>query len=250
MAMAVNMETAMGLLAACTVKTTVLLTLAWFAATVLSKQSAAARHRAWAAGILTALALPVCSALLPAMVVNASTASPWLRELSGMLLLFWVAGAVISIARLASGLLQLARGTTRAKQIVGASWRGCCAEICGALKIARPVRLMDSGSPVTIPLTWGMFRPVVMLPANSSKWPETQRRAVLLHELAHVARYDWFLQSCGELARSLYWFHPLAWMAARNLRRESERACDDAVLTSGIDAREIRRPTARSRTDA
>ena len=97
---------------------------------------------------------------------------------------------------------------------------------------------MDSGSPVTMPLTWGMFRPVVMLPANSSEWPETQRRAVLLHELAQVARYDWFLQSCGELARSLYWFHPLACMAARNLRRESERACDDAVLTSGMDARE------------
>jgi beta-lactamase regulating signal transducer with metallopeptidase domain len=47
-----------------------------------------------------------------------------------------------------------------------------------------------------------------------------------------------FLQLCGELARSLYWFHPLAWMAARKLRQESERACDDAVLNCGVDARD------------
>jgi hypothetical protein len=78
MAMAVNIETAVGFLAACTVRTTVLLTLAWIAATGLRKQSAAARHRAWAAGILTALALPVCSALLPAWRLDALGGAAWL----------------------------------------------------------------------------------------------------------------------------------------------------------------------------
>ncbi len=231
MAMAGNFATAVGFLAACSLKATVLFALAWIAATVLRKQSAAARHCAWAAGILSALALPVCTVLLPAwrsnalgsaaslwvpaktivessgsgnlpaMMVSASTASPWLRELSGMLLLIWAAGAAIFIARLTGGLV---RGSAGAKRILAGGLRTCGAEICSALKIARPVRLVESGNPLAMPLTWGMFRPVVMLPANASQWAETRLRAVLLHEFGHVARYDWFLQLCGELARSLF----------------------------------------------
>jgi TonB family protein len=97
---------------------------------------------------------------------------------------------------------------------------------------------MESGNPLAMPLTWGIFRPLVILPAGASEWPEMRRRVVLLHEFAHVARNDWFLQLCAEFARGLYWFHPLAWMAARNLRQESERACDDVVLNSGFEAAE------------
>jgi TonB family protein len=57
---------------------------------------------------------------------------------------------------------------------------------------------------------------------------------VLAHELAHIARHDWFLQICAEVARCFYWFHPLVWLATARLRQESERASDDAVLRSGI----------------
>ena len=61
-----------------------------------------------------------------------------------------------------------------------------------------------------------------------------RRRVVLSHELAHIARHDWLLQICAELARCFYWFHPLVWLGAARLRQESERASDDAVLRSGI----------------
>jgi TonB family protein len=68
------------------------------------------------------------------------------------------------------------------------------------------------------------------------EWSADRRRAVLSHELAHIARHDWLMQMCAELARGFYWFHPLAWFAAAELRAESERACDDSVLNSGVEA--------------
>jgi TonB family protein len=87
-----------------------------------------------------------------------------------------------------------------------------------------------------MPVTWGALRPVILLPASAESWSEARRRSVLAHELAHVARLDWPLQICAELMRAIYWFHPLAWVATRRLRREGERACDDSVLNSGIEA--------------
>src|SRR5256884_506322 len=87
-----------------------------------------------------------------------------------------------------------------------------------------------------MPLTWGMLRPRILLPAGAMEWSAERREVVLFHELAHIARRDWFLQICAELACGLYWFHPLAWFAAASLRRESERACDDSVLNGGVGA--------------
>src|SRR5579859_3579471 len=55
------------------------------------------------------------------------------------------------------------------------------------------------------------------------------------HEIAHIARMDWTFQILAELMRAVYWFHPFAWIAAGRLRRESECACDDAVLNFGVD---------------
>jgi beta-lactamase regulating signal transducer with metallopeptidase domain len=63
-----------------------------------------------------------------------------------------------------------------------------------------------------------------------------RRRAVLLHELAHVRRHDLIGHTLGRLALRRYWFHPLVWTAAKQLRSESERACDDLALACGARA--------------
>jgi TonB family protein len=61
---------------------------------------------------------------------------------------------------------------------------------------------------------------------------------VLCHELAHVRRHDWFVQMTAEAVRIALWFNPLIWIACTRLRRDSEQACDDAVLGQHVPARE------------
>jgi hypothetical protein len=75
--------------------------------------------------------------------------------------------------------------------------------------------------------------PTIVLPASAEEWTDDRRRAVLFHELAHVKRHDLVGHTLGRLACALYWFHPLVWTAAKHLRAESERACDDLVLSCG-----------------
>lgn len=93
------------------------------------------------------------------------------------------------------------------------------------------VRYLES---LTTPLTWGTFRPVILLPMASKNWPEARQVAARLHEQAHIQRCDWLIYVLTRTIVSLLWFHPLAWWMHRQLIREAEHAADDQVLAAGV----------------
>jgi tetratricopeptide (TPR) repeat protein len=87
---------------------------------------------------------------------------------------------------------------------------------------------------VNIPVMVGVFRPRILLPASASRWSDDRLGVVLLHELAHAQRRDGLWMLVSRAVAAGLWFHPLVWILSRQVRRESERACDDAVLTAGV----------------
>ncbi|MEX0912856.1 MAG: M56 family metallopeptidase, partial [Gemmatimonadota bacterium] len=94
------------------------------------------------------------------------------------------------------------------------------------------VRLLRSAD-AEIAFTTGVLNPAIVVPASSDGWTEERRRAVLMHELAHVRRRDLLIHHISRWACAVYWVNPLAWTGARRLRAESERAADDLVLGVG-----------------
>jgi len=99
----------------------------------------------------------------------------------------------------------------------------------------RPVSVCQSDA-VTVPMVWGLFRPVILLPADAEEWSPERQRTVMLHELAHIQRQDWLMQTIAQITCAMYWFNPLIWFAARRMRTEAERACDDHVLNAGYQS--------------
>ena len=99
----------------------------------------------------------------------------------------------------------------------------------------RPVSIRQSEA-VTVPMVWGLFRPVILLPTDADEWKPERQRAVLLHELAHIQRQDWLMQTIAHITCAVYWFNPLLWFAARRMQAEAERACDDHVLNAGYQS--------------
>ncbi|HEX3868092.1 MAG TPA: M56 family metallopeptidase, partial [Gemmatimonadaceae bacterium] len=85
-----------------------------------------------------------------------------------------------------------------------------------------------------VPMTWGVLRPVVVLPPIARTWDDAQRRIVVLHELAHVRAGDWAFNLAARVVCALYWFHPGAWWIAHGLRADCELACDDRVIAAGV----------------
>ena len=107
-----------------------------------------------------------------------------------------------------------------------------------ARRIAGRATVIQAGvrvsSEVEAPVVVGVFKPVILLPANHGSWNDEQRRVALVHEFAHVERHDGLAVLLGQLATGLYWFQPLVWWAQHRLRREIERAADESVLRAGF----------------
>ena len=207
---------------------------------------AAVRHLIWTGAFAALLALPFAALLLPSQLIwqiGAPAAAPAITTapvavepapsfgLADVILLLtavWLAGVLFHFFKTLYGSFGLVllhhRSVPHIPQgIDAAPFRG----------LSWQLRLRTSPSEVG-PLTWGVLRPVVLLPKASVTWPRERLLSVLLHEAAHVRRKDCLARLIAVAASALYWPNPLVWLAARLLRRDAESAADDAVLTAGI----------------
>lgn len=145
----------------------------------------------------------------------------------------WLAGVLCVLIPLAAGFAVRNRVLLEsARRLDDPRWVRLIGDLSARIGLKRSVAAFESPQPI-VPITWGCWRPAVLVPIAWRDWSEERRRCVLLHELAHVKRFDVALQIIGRLAAGFYWFNPLAWYAVRQLRIEREFACDDCVLESG-----------------
>ena len=240
-------------------KSVLIVMLAYFLAFVLRKYSAAARYAVWAAAVLVIAVLPACSLLVPywndtiaqpairiaagsshlisqlsqeaGMTVQASTRNQRISP-AAIGLLLWLIGSIASAVVMLVGSVRLGIAVRRAIPTDDAGCKAALSEVATLLRVRKPVRLLRSHD-ITMPLTWGVRHPDILLPAASEEWTPGRVRIVLGHELAHISRHDWMVQVVAEVVRMIHWFNPFVWFACRTLRFEAERACDDAVLNLG-----------------
>lgn len=248
----------------------VVLGVALAAARGLSRASAATRHAFWKLVMAAVLALPVISAIAPSWSAVEWTSGPGSRtpaaavlplpespitdltipgtgnatrwaaletgagrtELTRAWLLLWSAGAAVIGLYVAAGHLSLWRLRRRAA-LAPLCWSAVAMRVAARAGLARVPDVLVSPA-VPGPLIAGLLRPAVFIPPDAAAWPESRIEPVLVHEIAHIARRDLQAHALAHAVAVLHWFNPLAWMAARAMRRDQELACDDAVLASGV----------------
>lgn len=248
-----------------TIKVAILTLAALVATALLRRQSAAVRHFVLATAFACSLCVPVMERVLPSWslplpsIWSASPASSSLRfvttlpdapavarpviagdrpgmgvpSLTTLLVSIWIGGAVIACTVLLAGLFRLRTLAAASMPVSSGTWRDVAEEVSQRYGVRRPVRILSCQHP-TMLATWGLLKPIILLPSGAGDWPSDRVEVVLHHELAHVRRGDWGIALTANVLRAVYWFNPLLWIACRQLRHESERACDDLVLASGI----------------
>ena len=235
----------------------------WLATLILSRASAALRHSLWRLALVAFWVLPLVllltsgmawrhvevplaiPAALPALTLPATPApdlapSPGSSvpapsaprrplPLGGIVLALWALGALAGLARLTSDALAARRLRAGCAPVDDPAAGAGVAEWSARLGLRRPLPLARCAQ-VAVPTVVGARRPVLLLPPA---FPLTGPGfdAVAVHELAHVRRGDVAAQLLARLTCALWWWHPLAWLTARELRQTAEEACDDWAVS-------------------
>ncbi len=229
------------------------------AARVVRRGPAARRHLVLASTFCALLALPLVAPLVPIVFIEIpidavsereSQAQPAevstgpspvtlragapapgtdlaLPSWSTLLRAGWAVGAALVLAPLIIGLVRLSR-----MKRTGLPWlemRERIRTLAEDAGIRRHVDLVLHEG-VAAPFACGLRHPTILMPMDAPAWSEADRRRAIVHELEHVRRGDWSIQILARAACAFYWFHPLVWVAWRQLCLEAERSCDDAVI--------------------
>ena len=240
-------------------KSTLILAVAALAAFGMRRRSAASRHLVWTAAAAALLTLPLLTRTLPALRVPVASTGPTAvfqvfatstplnraphvgqaprptadtqvrpAESTPWIPMLWSAGAIFAVLQMFWAYVVLMRVRRRARPFAADE----AAVLARTLGIEHPVAILETPRG-TMPMTCGIFRPAVLMPAGASEWSPERLRIVLLHELAHIRRGDLATHLLARLALSLHWWNPLAWYAWRAFVKERERATDDLVLAAG-----------------
>ncbi len=149
------------------------------------------------------------------------------------LMTLWTAGLIFLLIRILLGLYGAHRLTRQGRRISGAFWQQLLQRFLEAVSIRRKINLL-SHAKVKVPLTWGVIKPVVIIPAEARNWNSDQCSSALFHELSHIKRGDFLVKILARLSCALYWFNPLSWVVFRLMKKEQEKACDELVLKAGV----------------
>jgi beta-lactamase regulating signal transducer with metallopeptidase domain len=148
-----------------------------------------------------------------------------------ILICSWLIGSVVMLGRVADSYLFLFR-LRRQLGFVPSAQRLRMHRLAEIFGIRRQVRLFSSPL-VSMPMTIGAFKPLVILPTDFARnLSENEFDSVIAHELAHIKRWDYLTNLLQRMVQACLFFHPAVWFISKQLMIERELACDDwAVKT-------------------
>lgn len=142
----------------------------------------------------------------------------------------WLCGVTFFSLRLAGGFLLLEHKRRNQSTIPSAAILALCQDVQRQLGLERAIHYLESGW-LQAPAVIGWLRPIVLLPISAlTGLSEAQLRAVIAHELAHIRRFDTFVNLFQVLVETLLFYHPGVWWLNKRIRAERELCCDEIAL--------------------
>jgi beta-lactamase regulating signal transducer with metallopeptidase domain len=148
----------------------------------------------------------------------------------------WCLGVLLLSLRTAGGLFLIERMRRKKIKQVGAELYARCIALQRQMGLDRVIRFCECHR-LDAPAVLGWFRPVVLLPVRAlTGLNEEQIGAVIAHELAHIRRFDCFVNLFQIATETLLFYHPAVWWVSQRIRAEREHCCDDEAIAICGDA--------------
>jgi len=212
----------------------------WLLLTALRRQNSSTRFAVLFSALATVAMLPMVDGIGSHTAVATSGVHSAFR-LPGFwaveAVVVWAAIAGVNLAKIGLGFWQLRRLRQGCAELDRASLHPDLLDALNKFGFGRRINLCTSDQ-VRVPTAIGFMKPAIIIPAWAMEelTPE-ELNTVVLHELAHLRRWDDWTNLAQRMVRAVLFFHPAVWWIGQGLAREREMACDDFVLAATSDRR-------------
>jgi beta-lactamase regulating signal transducer with metallopeptidase domain len=156
---------------------------------------------------------------------------PWLAP-------FWIAGVWIFALGQLGAWIWVSRLRRRGVCCAPEHWQKEIDRLRARLRVSKPVQILESCL-ADVPVVVGHIRPAILMPIGLlAGLPPGQIEAILLHELAHIRRYDYLVNVMQRAVECLLFYHPAVWWISRVIGAERENCCDDVAVGTSGDAQQ------------
>ena len=226
----------------CVVLGIVIALLAWAVLRLSGRTGSVTRFAVWFSTLLAIAALPVAG-----VIGRNNISSDLITSRSGLtlphtwalyLFVVWAGIALLALLKVAVGLLRLIPAPPVVHVLDReAAWTLRCSRRYGIATASGPWSLCTSDS-LNVPAAIGFFKPAMVFPTWAmAELSVAELNSILLHELAHLARWDDWTNLTQKILRAVFFFHPAVWWIDSRLSLEREMACDDIVLARTANPR-------------
>jgi len=163
------------------------------------------------------------SSRVPSPIVPAGDVFPWLVEA-------WLFGVALFSLRSAGGFFLLERNRRRQSVPLDSRVLAICLTLQRRLGVERAIDYCECRW-LQAPAVVGWFRPVIFLPVTVlTGLSQEQLQSVIAHELAHIQRFDAFVNVFQVCVETLLFYHPAVWWLNKRIRAEREHCCDETAV--------------------
>jgi len=142
----------------------------------------------------------------------------------------WFMGLTLFVIRFLGGLAFVQRLKHSNHNPLNEEWEMVLDEVKSKLQINKMVDLVES-SLVHVPMVVGYLKPMILMPIGAINYLTVEEvEAIFAHELAHIKRYDYFVNLLQSIIETILFYHPAIWWISSEIRRERENCCDDLAL--------------------